>query len=87
MQLYQDGHVGDDLAHVGVPASPQDDCFATMYQALCTSQRLIYITGWALWVKMTLLRHPYSGATLGDLLVGPPTPYSTPIVPLYPYSI
>ncbi|KAG5251494.1 hypothetical protein OIU77_024997 [Salix suchowensis] len=72
--LYQDAHVPDgSLPNVqldnGVPFL-HGKCWQDIFDAIRQARRLIYITGWSVWHKVTLVRdgeqHP--GVTLGDLL-------------------
>ncbi|CAM8930599.1 unnamed protein product [Rhodiola kirilowii] len=72
--LYQDAHVHDGslpkfiLDH-GVPYV-HGQCWRDIFEAIGQARRLIYITGWSVWHKVTLIRDVAkpSDYTLGDLL-------------------
>ncbi|KAG5231299.1 phospholipase [Salix suchowensis] len=72
--LYQDAHVPDGrLPNVqlddGMPYM-HGKCWQDIFDAIRQARRLVYITGWSVWHKVTLVRDggQHSGVTLGDLL-------------------
>ncbi|KAM7490090.1 hypothetical protein LguiA_033011 [Lonicera macranthoides] len=75
--LYQDAHVPDDyysefLTSKGL-YKPQR-CWEDIFDALSDAKHLIYITGWSVYTKITLVRDtrrpkPGGDITLGELLI------------------
>ncbi|XP_010523062.1 PREDICTED: phospholipase D beta 1 [Tarenaya hassleriana] len=75
MTLYQDAHVPERM----LPGIRLDNgmsyehgkCWHDMFDAIRQARRLIYITGWSVWHKVSLVRdseRPASECTLGELL-------------------
>ncbi|KAD4982715.1 hypothetical protein E3N88_19386 [Mikania micrantha] len=72
--LYQDAHVPDN----SLPNAELDDgmhyvhgtCWIDIFNAIKDAQHLVYITGWSVWHKVTLVREKDDAPnyTLGDLL-------------------
>ncbi|GAU41270.1 hypothetical protein TSUD_349090 [Trifolium subterraneum] len=75
--LYQDAHVPDgSLPNVMLDHGmhyAHGQCWRDIFEAIRQARRLVYITGWAVWHKVTLIRDPASRShaseySLGDLL-------------------
>ncbi|PPD69471.1 hypothetical protein GOBAR_DD33645 [Gossypium barbadense] len=64
--LYQDGHVDDKFISGTIPLT--DDIFT----AISNARHLIYIVGWSVYAKMTMIRDlkrlKHGDLTLGELL-------------------
>ncbi|KAJ7234779.1 hypothetical protein O6H91_10G068700 [Diphasiastrum complanatum] len=76
--LYQDSHMLDGFLppiHLEGGALRQPTrCWEDVFEAINGANHLIYITGWSVYTKITLVRDPYrqikgsTGVTLGELL-------------------
>ncbi|XP_022757160.1 phospholipase D beta 1-like isoform X2 [Durio zibethinus] len=72
--LYQDAHVPDGcLPNLKLDQGTtyvHGKCWSDIFDAIRQARRLIYITGWSVWHKVTLVRDagPASDCTLGDIL-------------------
>ncbi|KAM7260475.1 hypothetical protein ACFE04_016216 [Oxalis oulophora] len=73
--LYQDAHVADNF-NPRIPLSggkyyEPHKCWEDIFDAISNARHFIYITGWSVYTKITLIRDPRkpNSVTLGDLLV------------------
>ncbi|KAG8381749.1 hypothetical protein BUALT_Bualt05G0004900 [Buddleja alternifolia] len=73
VSLYSDAHVPDDsitqfLSSEGY-YQPQR-CFEDIFDAINDAKHLIYITGWSVYTKITLIRDPKRQKPGGDVILG-----------------
>ncbi|GMH07019.1 hypothetical protein Nepgr_008859 [Nepenthes gracilis] len=74
VSLYQDAHVPDNFipefqVSGGKIYEPQR-CWEDIFDAICRAKHLVYIAGWSVYTKITLVRDPQRPKPGGDLTLG-----------------
>ncbi|KAJ6355075.1 hypothetical protein OIU77_005629 [Salix suchowensis] len=72
--LYQDAHVPDrfipEIPLAGGNHQEQHRCWEDIFDAIFNAKHLIYITGWSVYTKITLVRDPARQKPGGDMILG-----------------
>lgn len=72
--LYQDAHVPDKFVPkiplAGGKRHEQHRCWEDIFDAIFNAKHLIYITGWSVFTKITLVRDPTRQKPGGDMILG-----------------
>ncbi|KAJ4831211.1 Phospholipase D, partial [Turnera subulata] len=74
VSLYQDAHLPDEFVPKITLAEGQQyephRCWEDIYDAISNAKHLIYITGWSVYIKITLVRDPRRQKPIGDIILG-----------------
>lgn len=72
--LYQDAHVPDEFVPkiplAGGKRHEQHRCWEDIFDAIFNAKHLIYIAGWSVYTKITLVRDPTRQKPGGDMILG-----------------